>query len=77
MKNNKKQKFVLFLIVIVIIIVVIWLIKDFSSGTEIEYNLPKEVKEAGEVQVKVNPEPIFPIKEEVKIEEIEEMLNQL
>lgn len=76
MSKNKKQGFILFLIIVAIIILIVWLTKSLFITREAEYNLPEEVKQAGQVQAKVNPESSLPTAEEIKVEDLRGMLDE-
>ena len=76
MSKSKTQKLTLFLVFIAIIIIAIWLISNLSSQEQAEYNLPEEIKQAGEVQVKVNPNSSPSAEEEINVEDLRGMLNE-
>ena len=75
MSKSKTQKLILFLVFVAIIIIAIWLISNLSSPKQAGYNLPEEIKQAGEIQVKVNPNSSPSAEEEIKVEDLRGMLD--
>jgi uncharacterized protein YpmS len=75
MENAKLLKFFFILVsVVVVILIAIFLFATLSS--EESYDLPEEVKEAGEVQVKVDPTLAPPKDQEINIQDLRQMLGE-
>jgi uncharacterized protein YpmS len=76
MENTKFLKFFFILISVVVVILIVILLFDLFSSEE-PYDLPEEVKEAGEVQVNVDP-TLTPLKDkEINVQDLRQMLGEL